>query len=223
VGHGEDFTEELEFLGAHAEVLESHEAGVLAEESHDDGFAVDHGDDGDTDIDFAAFEADFDPAVLGDAFFCDIEGAEDFDTGDDGGLEAFDTGGDRDILEHAVDAVADAEFVLEGFYVDIGGAEGDGVTEDLVYEADDGGIFGGFVEVGFRILVFGEDLEAFFLFEEVECVGADAEVFFDFALEGFGGGEDGQEFQAGEGAEAIEARGSEEPATGDLDRIAFLR
>ena len=69
-------------------------------------------------------------------------------------------------------------------------AQFDGVLQNLVDETDDRGlVLGGFVEI--RVLgVFVNDLETFFLVERADGVRADAESFFDFALDGFAGGED---------------------------------
>lgn len=178
---------------------------------------MEHGNNGHANIDLGGVHADFDAAVLGDTFFGDVEVTEDFDAGNDGGLKAFDLGGDGNFLEDTVDAIADAEFVFEGFEVDIGGAEFDGVAEDLVDEADDGGVGGGGIEVGIIGDIVIDHLEGRGFVEGVDGIGADAEVFFDFPLDGFGGGEDGLESKAGEGFEGIQRLGGEEAGGGDID------
>ena len=120
-------------------------------------------------------------------------------------------------LQLAVNAVADAEFILERFEMDVRGAQFDGVLQNLVDEADDRGlVFGALVEVGVLGIVI-HHLDALFLLERADGVRADAETLFDFALDGFGGGEHRLEVQAGQGFERVEPLRGEQPAGGHLD------
>jgi len=81
--------------------------------------------------------------------------------------------------------------------MDVRRAQFDGVLQNLVDEADDRSlVLGGLVEIGV-LGIFVNDLETFFLVERADGVRADAEAFFDFALDGFAGGEDRPEVQAG--------------------------
>ena len=179
---------------------------------------MEHGDDGDADVHLGAAEADFDASILGEAFFSDVKMAENFDAGGNNrGLKALELGRDGDFLQDAVNAVADAEFVFEGLEVNVGRAEFDGVGQDLVHKFDDGGVFGGIVEVAVVFAGFIDDLEGSVFFQGADGVRADAEMFFHLALDGFAGGEDGLDFEAGEGLEGVEALGGEEAAGGDFD------
>ena len=66
--------------------------------------------------------------------------------------------------------------------------------------------------------VFIHDLEAVFLVERADGVRADAEAFFHLALDGFAGGEDRLEVQAGQRLERVQPLRGEQPAGGDFDR-----
>ena len=73
------------------------------------------------------------------------------------------------------------------------------------------------VEVGV-LGVFVNDLKTFFLVERADGVGADAEAFLDFALDGFAGGENRLEVQAGHGLQRVESLRGEQAAGGDFHR-----
>jgi hypothetical protein len=57
----------------HPQVIEPHQGGILPQQAHHHGLAVDHGNDGDAHVHLAAFEPDLDPAVLRQAFFGDVQ------------------------------------------------------------------------------------------------------------------------------------------------------
>lgn len=109
----------------------------------------------------------------------DIEARHDFNSGYDGGLEADELFGELDRNEFAVDAVADLEAIFLWFEVDIGSTVLHGFFDDLVDEADDGGVFvffdsgGGFFH--------GGDIGAF------EAVEANTEDLGNFIEDGFAG------------------------------------
>ena len=175
-----------------------------------------HGDDRDADVDLGVVEPDFDAAVLGQALFGDVEMTEDFDAGNDGWLEPLELRRHGHLLQFTVNPVADSELVLEGFQMHIGGAQFDGVFEDLVDEPDDGClVFGGVIQIGV-LGVLVHHLEALFLVEGADGVGAYAEAFFDFALDGFRGCEHRLQVQTGECFESVQSVGGEEPAGGHL-------
>ena len=116
-----------------AEVVEI--AGGAIEKTHDHALAVKGGDGGDTEVDFAAQDFDFDASVLRETAFGDIELGHQLEARDDGGLHF----ARRHVLveEDAVDAEADAEFLLEGLDVDVAGALFDGGGDHGVDQADD--------------------------------------------------------------------------------------
>src|SRR5208282_3484470 len=102
--------------------------------------------------------------------------------------------------------------------MDVRRAQINGVLQNLVDEADDGRlVLGGFIQIGV-LGVFVNDLKTLFLVERADGVRADAEAFFDFALDGFTGGEDGLEVQARQCFERIKPLRGEEPAGGDFNR-----
>src|SRR5690606_4377899 len=120
----------LEDVRGHAQVVEAHEDGGLAEEAEDDSLAEERGDDADAEVeldDGAALGAvaEGDASVLWDALLGDVEVGHDLQAADDGRAEAVDGGADVGPLEDAVDAVADDELVLVGLDVDVGGALAD--------------------------------------------------------------------------------------------------
>jgi hypothetical protein len=103
--------------------------------------------------------------------------------------------------------------------MDVGGAQLDRVFQNLVDEADDGRLvlFAG-IEIGV-LGVFVNDLNRLFLVERADGVGADAEAFFDFALDGFGGGENRLEVQAGQGFQRVKTlRGKRRLVATSTDR-----
>jgi hypothetical protein len=201
-----------------AELIEAEEDFATGEEAEGDAFAVDGGDGGDADIDFLAFDADVDAAVLGEAFFGDIHAGHDFDAGEDGGLVTFKLGGHRGLVEDAVDAVTDAEFVFGGFEVDIGGAVFEGFPDDLVDEFDDAGFL---VGLGDFFFVADEEFEGFVFGEFVEGFGADAVIFFERFFD-FGARSEGEfDWAAGVEANGVEHGGVEGVTDGDLEGIVF--
>ena len=176
-----------------------------------------HGNHGNANVHLRVFDAHLDAAVLRQAFFRDVEMAQNLDARNNGRLELFQLRRHGHFLQLAVNAVPDSEFVLERFQVDVRGAQFDRVLQHLVDEADDRSlVLGAFVEVGV-LGVFIHHLNAFFLLQRADGVGADAEAFFDFALDGFGGGEHRLEVQAGQGFQRVETLRGEEAAGGHLD------
>ncbi len=116
-----------------AEVVEIARGAV--EQAHDDAFAVERGQGGNAEIDFAAEDVDLDAAVLRQAALGDIELGHQLQARDDGGLEF----ARRRVLieEHAIHAEADAEFLFERLDVDVAGALFDGLRDHGVHQADD--------------------------------------------------------------------------------------
>ena len=171
----------------------------------------------DPDVHLGVVEPDSDAAVLRQAFFGDVEMAQDFDARHDGRLETLELCGHGNVLQHAVNAVTDAKLVLERFEMNVRRAQLDGVLQNLVDEADDRGfVLLGFVEIGVLGIIVN-DLESLFLVERANRVRADAEALFDFALNGFAGGQHRFEVQAGHGFQRVEALGGKETAGGDFD------
>ncbi len=107
----------------------------------------------------------------------------DLDARNDRRLEALDLRGHRHFLQQAVDAVADAQLVLERLDVNVRRAQRNRVAEHLVDEADDRRVLRRLVEIAVVLAIIGDDLEAFLLLEQVQRVGADAEMLFDLALQ----------------------------------------
>ena len=172
-----------------------------------------------SDVHLGLLNADLDAAVLRQAFFGDIEMAENLHARHDGRLETFHLCRHGYFLQDAVDAVADAQLVLEGFQMDVGGAQVDRVFQDLVDETDDRGVLGGLVEIGIGRpgATFIEHLQRGFLVERVDGVGANAEPFLHFALDRLGWRQHGLQTQTGQRLQAIQPLGREQPAGRDLD------
>src|SRR5208283_1311829 len=117
----EHAAETVQFAPGHVQFAHAAQRRVLPEQAHDHRLAVQHGNDGNTDVHLGLVNAHADTAVLRQAFLGDVEVAQNFDAGNDGGLEALELRGYGDVLQHAIDAIADAEFILEGFEVDVRG------------------------------------------------------------------------------------------------------
>src|ERR1700757_3686736 len=93
--------------------------------------------DRDAEIDEAAFVANAEAAVLGDAAFGDVEFAHHFDSGEDCGVPFF-SEGLHGVLQDAVDAVLDDVLGVAGFDVNVTGATLEGRENHGIDEADDG-------------------------------------------------------------------------------------
>ena len=158
-----------------------------------------------------------DGAVLGQAFFRDVEMAQNLDARNDGGLKALDLRRHGDFLQHAVNAVTDAEFLLERFEMNVRSAQLDGVGKDLVDEFDDGSVLGGGLQVGIFIAALVHDQQRCVFVQCVNGIGPDAQPGLHFAADGFGRGQDGLDFQAGQGLEGVQALRGEKAAGGDLN------
>ena len=144
-----------------AEIVEI--AGGAVEQTHDDALAVESGDGGDAEVDFAAEDLDLDAAVLRETALGDVELGHQLEARDDGGLHF--ARGHVLVEQDAVDAEADAEFLFERLDVDVAGALLDGGGDHGVDEANDRrfaghvaqvfeilAFFGGVAEVGLRLV-----------------------------------------------------------------------
>ena len=216
-GRPQNVLEMFQFARVHADFAKAAQRGILPQQTHDDRFAVQHRNHGNADVHLGVVNAHLDAAVLRQAFFRDVEMAQNFDARNDGRLKSFQLRRHGHFLQLAVNAVADAEFVLERFEVDVRRAQFDRVLQNLVDEADDRSlVLRAFVQI-VVLGIFVNDLDAFFLVERADGVRADAEAFFDFALDGFAGGEHRLEVQAGHGFQRVESLRGEQPAGGDFD------
>ena len=173
-----------------AEVVEI--AGGAIQQAHDDAFAVERGQGGNAQIDFAADDFDLDAAILRQAPLGDIQLGHQLEAADDGGLEF----ARRRFLveEHAIHAEAHAEFLLERLDVNIAGALLDGLGDHGVDQADDGSLarhVAQVFEIGAGLLVVALGVGALFGFAVIPVDGVE-----DFLL----GGERGADLQAAEGA-----------------------
>lgn len=133
----------------------------FVEKTHNGLFAKEGGQDGDAKVHLTAFpEFELDPTVLWQAAFGDIQVAHDFEAGGDG--VSVMEGWFHHFVEKAVDAVSDAHFFFIDFDVDVGGAAFDGIEQDHVDQADDGGFVGGAFEIesGFVVAVGVDDIDA---------------------------------------------------------------
>ena len=142
---------------------------------------------------------------------------ENFDPGNNGGLEALDLRGHWNDLEHAIDAITNPHLILEWFQVNIGGAEVNRVLQHLVDEADDRGILGSAVQIRVVVRVVVNDLERSLLAQGVNRIGANPEALLHFPLNGLGGSEDRLEAQTGHRLQGVHSLSGEEPAGGYFD------
>src|SRR5665213_930350 len=142
VRHVDELAEEGVGVLGHADVGEVKDHAALVKQTHDDAFAVDHGDDRHTNVYFAVLHAHLDTAVLRHALLGDVETGHDLDAAEDGGLEAVDLGVQRLCLQNAVDAIADAQGTFFRLNVDVAGALVGGFDQDFVDQLDDAGFLG---------------------------------------------------------------------------------
>ena len=167
-------------------------AGGAIEQAHDHAFAVESGEGGNAQVDFAADDFDLDAAILREAPLGDIQLRHELEAADDGGLEL----ARRRFLveEHAIHAEAHAEFLLEGLDVNVAGALFDGLGDHGVDQANDGSLarhVAEVFEIGSGLFVVAVGVGALFGFAVIAVDGVE-----DFLL----GGERGAHLQAAEGA-----------------------
>src|SRR5439155_15174716 len=103
---------------------------------HHDAFAVNHRDDGDADVDFAAVDSHLDPAVLRQTLFGDVEPGHNLEAADDRRLKGMDLRGQALRLQDAVDAVPDAQAVFRRLDVNVTRPLIGGLDEDLIHQLD---------------------------------------------------------------------------------------
>ncbi len=161
-GRPQDVLEMFQLALVHADFAKAAQRGILPQQTHHDRLAVQHRNHGNADVHLGLLDAHLDAAVLRQAFFRDVEMAQNLDARNDGRLKLFQLRRHGHFLQLAVNAVADAEFVLERFEMDVGGAQLDGVLQNLVDEADDGRlVLRAFIEIGV-LGIFIDDLDALF-------------------------------------------------------------
>ncbi len=94
---------------AHAQVLQAEHRIAAVENTQHDGFAVNHRNDADAQIDFAARHFQPDAPVLRQALLGDVEMAENLDARNDRRLIFADLRRNVGFDQHAVDAIANAQ------------------------------------------------------------------------------------------------------------------
>ena len=99
----------------------------------------------------------------------------------------------------------------------VGRAQFNRVFEHLIDETDDGGfVLRAVVEI-VALGIFVENLQPFFFIERADGISTDTEAFLDLALDGFRGGENRFEIEAGECLERVETLRGEQSRGGDFD------
>src|SRR5947207_10102843 len=221
-GHQDDSVRQLEhapetiqFACVQTQFAHSAQGRVLPQQTHHDRFTVQHRDYGHANVHFVVLQPDFDAPILRQPLFRDVEMAQYFYAGNNGGLKPFHLGGHRNFLQHAVNAITNAQFILERLQMNVRGAQLNGVLQHLVDEPYDRRVFGGAVQI--RVfLVFVNDLKRRFFVQRVDRVRADAESFLHLAFDGLGGSENGLEPEARHGFERVQPLGREEAAGRDF-------
>src|SRR5262249_53458622 len=143
---------------------------LFVEQPHDDFFAIQRGDRGNTKVEFLLFAVlyvlNHDAAVLRQPLFADVQLSHDFDTAGDG-IAQF-QGRLHDVLQHAVDAKPSTIFFFVGFDVNVTSAPLDGVGQNQVDQLNDRRLVRGLLQrsqvhlgffgsnLKFRTLVAGE-------------------------------------------------------------------
>ena len=129
----------LELPFGHADRFQA-EVGGRSIENPDNHFLAEQRRHGvDPEVDGAvAGKLDFHPSVLGHSALGDIQGREYLEAGNDLVHQPFRRV--DGIMQHTVDTEADPGLALIGLDVDIRGALANGILQDLVDKADDGGV-----------------------------------------------------------------------------------
>jgi len=149
VRDADQLLEVAEVCLGHAQRLQVEGQGILVEESQHDTFAGEDRERTDTHVQFLVAELHVGTAVLRETAFGNVQAADQFNTGCDGG-ELVQRAA-HDLAEHTVDTAADHDRVFAGFHVDIAGAVFKGACENVVHKADDLGLAGHAAQGGFVI------------------------------------------------------------------------
>ena len=127
--------EDAERVLVHAQRVDAAGERAFIENTNDDLFAVDRGQERDTKIDFLAGDADAEAAVLRQAALGDVEAGENLDARGDRQLQRL--GRRRGLHEVAVDAVAELDPLLEGLDVNVRRLFLERLHEDEIDDLDD--------------------------------------------------------------------------------------
>src|SRR5262245_25680817 len=138
----DELAEGLVGILLHADLAEVELHRPLVQNTHDDAFAVNHGNHGNADVDLAAVNFELHAAVLRQSLFGNVQPRHDLEAAHDRGFEAIDLGRDGLCVQDAVDAIADGDAVVLRLNVHVARSQVDGFHQDFVDEANDRGFLG---------------------------------------------------------------------------------
>ena len=203
----------------HAQLAELEFHGPLVQQTHDDSFAMDHGDHGDADIDLATARAELDAAVLRQPPLGNVQPRHDLQAADNSRLEAVDLRRHGLGMQHAVDAIADPQAGLLRFKVHVAGPQLDRLQQDLVDQSHHGGLLGHLREFGIVVDGLIEfDAVVGLGQETVDRFAADPQVVLDSLGDLFAAGKHRHDVQSGSSAQFVQGVQVEGIARGDDDR-----
>ena len=170
------------------------------------------------DVNFLAFDADIDAAVLRQALFGDVHSRHDFDAGNNRRLKALELRRHRRLVQNAVNAVTNAQLVFGRLEVDVGRAVLVSFPDDLVDELDDARFLVAFGD----FLVFGdEQLNRLVLGHFIEGFGANSVIFFQRLFNFVTRRERELDWTLGVELHRVQHRGVERVADSHLERAVF--
>jgi len=140
----DQFAESLQQVLFHPQVAEVEVHSALVQQTEHHALAVDHGDDRDANVHLPPGHLKFDPPILRQTAFGDVQPRHDLQAADDRVLEAADFWGHGLRVQHAVDAVADHQARLLRLDVYVAGPRLDGLQQYLVDQTDDRRFLGHF-------------------------------------------------------------------------------
>src|ERR1035441_6391745 len=144
--------------------------------------------------------------------------AQDLDPRNNGRLEPLDLRRHGYFLQYAVNAVANAQLVLKRLQMNVRSPQLDRVCQYLIYKFDDGSVLGGAVQVGVLFPRLIDHLQRGVLVQRVNRIRAHAQMLLHLAADGFAGGQDRFEFQAGQRLQRVQPLRGEESAGRHFDR-----
>ena len=148
--------------------------------------------------------------------------AQNLDAGNNCRLEAFNLVRHWHIKQQAIHTITNLEFVLERFKVNVRRPHFNGITQYLIYKADDRGIPGSLIEICLFQIAFINNLKCCIILQGIDGICPDPEATFDLPLNGLRGGKNRLYVQAAQRLQRFQSLWVEQATGGHLNSLGGL-